>query len=541
MANQRKFEDYPILSWTIDDWQQFNQAIAQQTLYPRFDFDRYLENYRRNVYDRNIDVLFSGASIKLNLGGETEKSKITTTERPIGVFDFSLASGGLYRIQEYYSEKLATEFPDKFKEYETPAGIVPTNLVKEKNDRGVKEFYYEDNDGYFPCIKEQKGSAAIREGVKGAKLKYGTKTKKVYLTFKRNKGKVKYVEIYSIFYYTTPRDYSLDGDTQFAIRHIPAIMVAEYLESMGIMTRIYMTRFVELTANYRLREFDENGNPLPMYNLAGAGNIFSRELFVQPIIVKEFGQEIDKSLAFMVSSADYSDVYNIMGNYAQRKEVQSGTIELVGYPNFQQDEYFVGIERYRNKYKQYVDLGIFKSKEVLPEAMLFFHDQVIATRLKFFCDRIEELFRQSLNLSFTDISEALTNDVVNPFFSWWMKLSANYLKDKINIINSNELQKDIYLMRADLEKIMQELSKIISDTTNPDFQRYFRAVGQDILRGYSILNQRGDLNFFQYMTELTNEITTYADGNLYATDEETREKRDELVRDVMTIVSALPQ
>jgi hypothetical protein len=43
------------------------------------------------------------------------------------------------------------------------------------------------------------------------------------------------------------------------------------------------------------------------------------------------------------------------------------------------------------------------------------------------------------------------------------------------------------------------------------------------------------------MTELTNEITTYADGNLYATDEETREKRDELVRDVMTIVSALPQ
>jgi hypothetical protein len=151
------------------------------------------------------------------------------------------------------------------------------------------------------------------------------------------------------------------------------------------------------------------------------------------------------------------------------------------------------------------------------------------------------LFRQSLNLSFTDISEALTNDVVNPFFSWWMKLSANYLKDKINIINSNELQKDIYLMRADLEKIMQELSKIISDTTNADFQRYFRAVGQDILMGYSILNQRGELNFFQYMTELTNEITTYADGNLYATDEETREKRDELVRDVMTIVSALPQ
>lgn len=541
MANQRKFEDYPILSWTIDDWQQFNQAIAQQTTIPNFDFDRYLENYRQNVYERNIQILFNGASIKLNLGGETEKSKLTTTERPIGVFDFSLASRGLYRVQEYYSEKLAEEFPDKFKEFQTPSGVVPPNFVREKYVDGNKEFYFEDKDGYFPCIKEQKGTAAIRNGEKGAKLKYATKTKKVYLTFKKNKGKVKYVEIYSVFYYSTPVDYSLRGDTQFAIRHIPAIMVAEYLESMGIMTRIYMTRFVELEKDYRLREFDEKGNKLPMYDLLGGNQRFRRELFVQPIIVKEFGQDIDKSLAFMVSSSDFDSVYQIMAEYAQNKEVASGNIGTLGYPNFEQDEYFVGIERYRNKYKQYVDLGIFKSKEVLPEAMLFFHDQVIATQLNKFCQRVEEIFRNSLNLRFNDVSEALTHDIVNPFFSWWMKLSANYLKDKINIINSNELQKDIYLMRSDLEKMIQELNQIVNDTSNADFQRFFRAKGQDILRGYRVLNTQGNLNFFQYMTEVTNEITTYADGNIYSTDEETREKRDELVRDVMTIVSALPK
>ena len=101
MANQRKFEDYPILCWTIDDWQQFRQAI-QDKAPSFFNLDRYVERYRSDVYNRKIDVLFSGTSIKLNLGGESEKSRITTTERPIGIFDFSLASQGLYRVQVFF-------------------------------------------------------------------------------------------------------------------------------------------------------------------------------------------------------------------------------------------------------------------------------------------------------------------------------------------------------------------------------------------------------------------------------------------------------
>lgn len=542
MANQRKFEDYPILCWTIDDFDQFRQAISA-TAPSYFNFDRYVERYRSDVYERNINVLFSGTSIKLNLGGETEKSRITTTERPIGIFDFSLASQGLYRVQEYFSEKLAREFPDKFKEFELPSGVVPVNLVKERTDRGTLDFYYEDADGYFPLEREQRGTAAINQGIQGAKLDFATKTKKVYLTFKRNKGKVKYVEIYSIFYYSTPTTTSLEGDTEFAIRHIPAIMVAEYLESMGIMTRIYMTRFVELDAKYRLNRTYQ-GSELPMYDLAGAGRRFNRELFIQPIIVKEFGQELDKSLAFMVSSSSFNDVYNYIARYAQEKEVDASAstsgIQLLGYPNFEQEEYFVGIERYRNKYKSYVDLGIFKSKEVLPEAMLFFHDEVIATRLRGFADGLGNLLYRAKNKSYTELSEKLADPDINPFFSWWMKLSANNLKDKINIINSNELQKDIYLIRSDLEKMVSDFYRIIDEVVNNEIKSYLSTNGGSILRGYKIINSQGNLTFKDYITSITNEITTYADGNLYATDEETRDKRDELVRDVLMIVSALP-
>ena len=540
MANQRKFEDYPILCWTIDDWQQFRQAI-QDKAPSFFNLDRYVERYRSDVYNRKIDVLFSGTSIKLNLGGESEKSRITTTERPIGIFDFSLASQGLYRVQEYFSEKLAREFPDKFKEFELPSGVVPVNLVKERTDRGTLDFYYEDADGYFPLEREQRGTAAINQGVQGAKLDFATKTKKVYLTFKRNRGKVKYVEIYSIFYYATPTTTSLRGDTEFAIRHIPAMMVAEYLESMGIMTRIYMTRFVELEGTYRLNQY-YNGSELPMYNLAGAGRQFRRELFVQPIIVKEFGEELDKSLAFMVSSATFKDTYKYIAEYAQSKEVDTtrSSIQLLGYPNFEQEEYFVGIERYRNKYKSYVDLGIFKSKEVLPEAMLFFHDEVIATRLRGFADNLVDLLRNAKNANYTELSERLADPDINPFFSWWMKLSANNLKDKINIINSNELQKDIYLIRSDLEKMVSDFYRIIDEIQNTSIQTSLRLQGRTILNSYKIIDYQGKLTFKDYITSITNEITTYADGSLYATDDDTRERRDELVRDVLMIVSALP-
>lgn len=540
MANQRKFEDYPILCWTIDDFEQFRQAISA-TASSNFNFDDYVERYRSSVYDSKIDVLFSGTSIKLNLGGESEKSRITTTERPIGVFDFSLASNGLYRVQEYFSKKLALEFPDKFKEFKLPSGVVPANLVKESTGRGILNFYYEDADGYFPLEREQRGTAAINQGVQGAKLDFATKTKKVYLTFKRNRGKVKYVEIYSIFYYTTGQTFSLVGDTEFAIRHIPAIMVAEYLESMGIMTRIYMTRFVELEGTYTLNQ-NYQGSELPMYNLAGAGRQFRRELFVQPIIVKEFGQELDKSLAFMVSSSSFDSVYEYIAEYAQSKEVDtsSSTIQLLGSPNFEQEEYFVGIERYRNKYKSYVDLGIFKSKEVLPEAMLFFHDEVIAKRLRGFADNLVDLLINAKNANYTELSERLADPDINPFFSWWMKLSANNLKDKINIINSNELQKDIYLIRSDLEKMVDDFYRIINEIQNTSIQTSLRLQGITILNSYKIIDNQGNLTFKDYITSITNEITTYADGSLYATDDDTRERRDELVRDVLMIVSALP-
>lgn len=533
------FEGLPLLSWAIDDWEQFYDALKIQN--PSLDFTKYLNDYKQNSYDNNIRLLFESASLPLNLGGETEKSRLITTDKPIGVFDFSLASRGMYRVPEYYSEKLAKEFPEKFIESELPSGVVPPIFIKEKTENNKKIFYYEDSDGVFECIIRQKGETAIDNGDKNAKLKFATRNKKVYLTFKRNRGKVKYVEIYSLFYYT-----NLSGDVQFAVRHIPALMVADYLESIGIKVRFYMTRFVQLyREELTLKKSDSNGNKLPLYDEAPQKKN-QYNMFVQPIIAKDFGEEFDKATALMISSQYYDKVYETMAHYALNQEVQKHK-HVYGNPNldgrtgniFEAIDYMEGIERYRNKYQDYVKKGLFKSKEVLPEAMLFFHDTVIR-------DYFEEFMNQCKSyLNIYEDAKVLTNLNINPFFNWWMRLSASGLRNKIELVNSNEFKKDFANIEKNLQKLIEELPTIIKyvDATiqknGKKLSDYLQEIGNKILdstdyeNGYGIA-KNGQLTLNRYIKIITVEISTYADGLVYETPVESKEKRDELVKTILT-------
>jgi hypothetical protein len=525
MAFQNRFEGYPLLAWTIDDWEQFHSALQEEE--PSFDFQRYLKNYNDRSFSK-INLLFENAPFKLNLGGQTEKTKLIATDKPMGIFDFSLASRGMYKVPEYYSEKLAKEYPDKFKDFELPSGVVPPNLVSQKIENGEKVFTFEDKDGVFDCEIRQKGETAIEDGVEGAKLKYATRNRKVYLTHKRNKGKVKYVEIYSLFYYT-----SLSGDVQYAIRHIPAMMVADYLESIGVMTRIYMTRFVVLGESMTLKKQTPEKVELPMYKIAPNPK-FSTSLFIQPIIAKEFGQEFDKSIGFLTSSRNSRDVYESLAKWAVKKEVTKKNPDVYGNPDWSQFQYFEGIERYRNKYQEYVKLGLFKSKEVLPEAMMFFHDMTIKVYLSSFVSRI-------MDYTSKEEAEALIDININPFFNWWMRLSANTLKHKIDIVNSRELRKDLEAIKIEIGNFLVELDDIVIKanpnmvTYNTPLGQYFRELGNNILGtsdGYSIINNRGEYIFKKYITNITLEITTYAEGIYFETDEDRQEIRNELLKNV---------
>jgi hypothetical protein len=527
MAFQNTFEGQPILAWAVDDWEQF------QELTNSLDIQTMIQRFKQGSYDNGIRLLFEDAPLKLNLGGETEKNKLITTDKPIGIFDFSLASRGLYRVPEYFSQKLANQYPDKFKEFDLPNGVVPPNLVKQDFDRGQKRYFYTDNNEEFDCEIRQKGTTAINLGLPNAKLKFATRNKKVYLTYNRNKGKVKYVEIYSLFYYT-----SLSGDVQFAVRHIPAMMVADYLESIGVMTRFYMTRFVQLgkSRDRKLRK-EYGGFELPMAK--NKTYVDAPYLFIQPIIAKEFGQEFDKELGFLMSSSDNQSIYRRISSGSQEKELTDG-VENYGYPDWSQNDYWEGIERYRNKYQEYVKLGIFKSKEVLPQAMLFFHDMAIKQYMYEFVSFSQRVVVRKNGSNPSD-AEALIDVDVNPFFNWWMRMSATNLKNKVDIINSNELRKDLADMEIGLGKMVDEANIIIKnipdtlvDGYNKKYNKYVADLLNKILSEYSVYSISNRINFKNYVLSITTEITTYAEGGYFPTSPEEIEKRDELVNNVIT-------
>lgn len=526
-----KFSDMPILSTAIDDWEQFNNALQNEG---GFDLAAEVDSYKRDVYDSSISKLYQECTIPMNLGGSTEKSRLVATEKSLGVFDFSLASKGLYKMSEYYSQDLFDLHPNKFESSELPSGVVPPNLVKEKFTRGIKEFYYEDKDGIFECVLRQKGATAIDQHIPNARLKFGTKTKKVFLTFKRDKGKVKYVEIYSLFYFTRMERYN---DVQYAIRHMPAIMVCDYLESIGIKTRFYMTRFVKLTdETHNLREYDKDINAqLPMYERYKStyNKTKSRvNLLFQPIIAKDFGEDFNKELGFMVSSYNFRNSYERFARYTIKKETYTDIADVYGEPNFEEKDYREGFERYRNKYQEYVEKGIFKSKEVQPEAMLFFHDLVLNQRLSYFMDSGKKF----LNIATGSTTDAdyLINKSINPFFVWWMRISAINLKSKIELINARDYVKELATINNDLERMVDEFYLIIKyidpkiKNKSDTLQEYLRDLGETLLKEYKIFGSDGKYNFKTYIRQITDDISIYADGAIYESTKETIEEKDKL-------------
>ena len=191
-------------------------------------------------------------------------------------------------------------------------------------------------------------------------------------------------------------------------------------------------------------------------------------------------------------------------------------------------------------------LGIFKSKEVLPQAMLFFHDMAIKLKMSEFVNTSVSAIRKKTNSSVSE-AQALIDVEINPFFNWWMRMSATNLKNKIDIINSNELRKDIADMEIALNKMVDEAYLIVDnipdallDSIDNPYKEYVRGLLEKILEIYQIyvssqynLGKR-PINFKNYVISITTEITTYAEGGYFPTSEEEIEKREQLVTNVIT-------
>lgn len=531
MAIFGNWTGYPLVGWSYDDQESLIKAIEDysgtngQKLY-----DREITTYTENFYDSVFKKVLFDFGLKFQLGGAKDKSRIITTDKPQGIFDFSLAAKGLYRVPEYYSEKLATEKPDRFEEYGTLSGVIPPNFVQQRIVLGIRQFYFVDEDGReYVCQQYQKGTVAIKENVQGAKLKFATNTKKVYLKFKRQGGKVNYVEIYSLFYYT-----SVSGDEGFALRHLPAILVCQYFENIGIKCRFYPTRFVLFGNEFEIREKDLlTDATLPMYDIRNSLFEKNEYLCVQPFLAKEYGEEFNPAIALAISQQSAGQIYSQIVRDAQRHDVVAESYPTGGNPDWQEIDYRVGFERYKNKYQKYVEAGIFKGKEVRPEAQILFHSMSI----KYYQDDFQTESRRLFG--YGDLARIVKNSpYCGKFVEWWMNFCARKLRDYILLLNTKEPRKEMEFIAKEMKNSLEDYVLFVNNEVKTDEDKTFRNwiwryIGDITRVEYLTLNEDVQNSILTinpdirgYISNLINDVAIYAENEPFPTPAEQIEKMD---------------
>ena len=546
-----------LYGWALDSLEEFRDYVNQNS---GTDFDNYVNDYKRSVYDQELSKLFEGGAVNFNLGGENDKSKLEFTDRPIGVFDFSLASQQLFRVHEFYSDKLRQEQPGLFASYDVPSGVVPNYFVDKITIQGVNNFVYKDakTGTDYICVRRQKGltklieqqpnlQTKIQEGTgliipaqPTNKVKFASKTKKPYLKYKRQGGKVRYVEIYSAHYYTR-----MQGNFQYAVRHIPVLMAAEYLEKMGTLTKIYATRFV--IPDYQLGRKPSIPEPLekdkltniglPLYSeWVKTGKMPKEAYVVMPMCVKEYGAEINKERFFAVSSRSFTDLYDKAFDNMNYHEVEKNKLHAYGNPNWSEPQYQEAFERFRQKFIRYSDKGIWKAKEIVPQGMIYFHDLVLNMNFYDHTRPIINAFRDANGSALPMYDLIRANTSVNKWFETWMRISAFTIKDKFDIFNTNKPTKVYRDIIKHQQSVVQEIEFMIKVEQNDEFKKYLTDKFLPMVLQPTVYYSDGSIDeagysysdSVNYITQKINEMTIYAAKGIFATPDEQIEKRNEI-------------
>lgn len=505
----------------------------------------YEEDYSENMYRIETET-----NAKLNLGGDNDKAKIEFSDKPIGVFDFSLASQLLYRVHEFYSEDLKNEFPFMFKDYETPSGVVPNYFVTKELFGNDTFFYYinVDTGKKYLLEKRQKGltqallndptiNRILRGGmfvpetpVKG--VVFSSRTKKPYVKYQKRGGKVKYVEIYSLFYFST-----MGNDFAKSIRHLAVVMVCEYLEKMGTMCKFFLTRFMQQTigSRERPREFDmTTGLELPLYTCVNTqrqnNQTFDDKLVVQPMCVKDYGEELDKAFIYGASGNRRTLYEQTYWGMSDNELMNNASVDAYGWPDWEENDYQEGFERYRQKYIEYTQKGIWKAKEVTAQSLILYHDLFLNTQWESFSDTVFDNvadkyptywadFRNSNGVDLEPFTIAYAPEITK-WFELWVTISANLIRHKLDIFNSNNPRKSLQLVFRDLQDIIEDIDLLIDTETNVPLQDTFRDWKTSIVRYYELDNPKS------YCENRIDEMTFYAKGGCFSTPDEDIKKRN---------------
>jgi len=246
--------------------------------------------YSKNELLENVLLAFDEILADIDMGGSFKKSKLIITDRPQGIFDFGLASLGLFAEKEFYSEKLAKESPNEFTD--EPKGVVPPIFVT-KNQLG--DFWYVSNSTgkKYKMTQQDKGTQeAIEKGYSPLNIpskfkSFKTKQKRSYLLFKKEGGKSQTVDLY------VPVG-GLGGMEESGMlqRALPLFMAARFFESVGIRTRLNSARV-----------YESNGNEMSSNRAKDGYSVITT-------VIKDFGEDLDFTKLAIAVADDRTYRYN---------------------------------------------------------------------------------------------------------------------------------------------------------------------------------------------------------------------------------------
>jgi hypothetical protein len=288
------------------------------------------------------NAISSATKSLINLAGSFKKDRIEVTSDERGIFDFSLASQGLYRPIEFYSEDFAKSGGEEFAARLLPSGVIPPEFVdREENAFGYFYTYTDPKGKKFGCERRQIGTTdvfntfptkcllkkndqgivlpyylddqeKVFNGEGTHRLKYATNSKNVYLLFDRQEESTKYVDIFIPVNFVGVSD-----GCRIANALIP-ILISSSLEEFGIKTRISAVRngidqgkYVSVSIpikDYQERTSDKQDFIL---NLMGQEETASEFFAFHKVLTENEGQEQpDGTIAIAKDSASaFSDVF----------------------------------------------------------------------------------------------------------------------------------------------------------------------------------------------------------------------------------------
>lgn len=240
-------------------------------------------------------IVIENIKTLINLGGLYKNDRIIATQDSNGVFDFGLASLGLYRPIEFYSEELKKDIekgvlknPYFFQEFDN--GVVMPDDVKKVVVGSNTFFVYAINGKDYYCERRQRGATKVyntfsqecflkanQDGIVitydlvnqnkvfngrgNAKLKYASNNKKSYLIYEKKDDSVKNVDIFMPINFLS----ETKNDSSRGLAVLPAFLIAATLEEFGIDSRISALRIgsddsIMTTISIPVKDYNESSS-----------------------------------------------------------------------------------------------------------------------------------------------------------------------------------------------------------------------------------------------------------------------------------------